>query len=160
MDYGFTHEGMTVTPNGTEVPAGENDERNKRIELGELTYWSTGPDRMIAYFKFPADDPHAFVPTPGFPYRCDHCGAERGLSPELCNRPRAYRTGFDPTLCKAVITTWPGTVIGRIVSARVYRHNFGGRMVSIRVKGTNGRTYAGRASWDNGNVIRLRRVTK
>jgi hypothetical protein len=56
------------------------------------------------------------------------------------------------------VTTWRGVVIGRIVSANVYRHNFGGRFVSVRVMGTNGAEYHGRASWDNGTVIRLRRV--
>ena len=56
------------------------------------------------------------------------------------------------------LTTWPGTVIGAIISANLYRHNLGGRFVSIKVLGTNGHTYCGRASYDNGNVVRLRRV--
>lgn len=53
------------------------------------------------------------------------------------------------------VTTWMGSVLGTITSARVYRHNFGGRMVSIRVMGNNGATYYGRASWDNGTCIML-----
>jgi hypothetical protein len=30
--------------------------------------------------------PHKFQPTPHFPYRCDICKHERGLSPELCEQ--------------------------------------------------------------------------
>jgi hypothetical protein len=54
------------------------------------------------------------------------------------------------------VSTWLGTVIGTVTEARVYRHNLGGRFVSLRVKGTNGATYYGRASYDNGNFVNLR----
>ncbi len=42
--------------------------------------------------------PHKFQPTPHFPYRCNVCSCERGLSPELCEQmkvgmkmPRTYK---------------------------------------------------------------------
>ena len=54
------------------------------------------------------------------------------------------------------VTTWLGTIIGAILEARVYRHNFGSRMVSMRVKGTNGAIYHGRASYDWGQCVNLR----
>lgn len=69
-----------------------------------------------------------------------------------------YHSTFTPKLnASCLVTTWTGRVLGRIIAAKVTRHNFGGRMVSMRVEGTNGATYYGRASWDNGQVIRLRR---
>lgn len=150
MDYGFIHDGRVFTPNGTpDVPAAKNDARNRAIETAELAHWQTRPDRMVAYYTFPAED------TP------------------LFGRLRVYRESFRPclqtyvnqatpadagTAKHATVTTWLGTVIGRIVSARVYRHNFGGRFVSLRMVGTNGAEYTGRASWDNGTVVRLRKV--
>jgi hypothetical protein len=133
MDYGFTHEGMTVTPNGTAVPAEENGKRNQEIERAELKQWQAGPDRVVAYYHF----------------------GEGITGQDLTVTHSRQYFGKDCT-----VTTWPGTVIGRIVSAKVYRHNFGGRFVAIRVIGTNGVEYCGRASYDWGNVIRLRRVAK
>ncbi len=56
------------------------------------------------------------------------------------------------------ITTWTGLVLGRVVSHRIYRHNWGGRFIALRAEGTNGAVYAGRASYDGGNCIRLRKV--
>jgi len=124
--------------------------RHEELERAELSRWEGKPDTQLGYFTFPAED----VP--------------------LFGRPRPYRAEFRPclhsyinqatpadpgTALHAVVTTWQGTVLGRITSARVYRrHNFGGRMVSVTVKGTNGVTYYGRASWDNGNCINLRKA--
>ena len=54
------------------------------------------------------------------------------------------------------IRTWPGTVIAS-GTCRVSRHNFGGRIISVDVLGTNGARYYGRASFDNGQIITLRR---
>lgn len=58
------------------------------------------------------------------------------------------------------VTSWRGRVLGTIVLSRVYRHNFGGRFIAIRVRGTNGVEYYGRASYDWGTCINLRRKVK
>lgn len=107
-------------------------ERNAATERAELATWETQPDRFVAYFEFPHE-----------------CASERS--------PRLYRRTFSPLTTGARVTTWPGTTIGYVVSARVYGHNFGARMVSIRVRGTNGASYHGRASWDNGTIVTLRK---
>src|SRR5262245_20050022 len=57
---------------------------------------------------------------------------------------------------RSIVTTWRGTVLGTITSKRIYHHNFGGRFIALTVQGTNGGTYHGRASYDNGDCIRLR----
>lgn len=129
-DYGFVHDGRVFTPNATPgLDASTVAERNQAIEAEELARWQTGPDRQVAYFTFPAE-------TGG----------------------GQYRPSFRPQLADAYVTTWPGTRIGTIVDARVYRHNFGGRFIVIRVRGTNGAEYYGRASYDWGHVIMLRKV--
>lgn len=53
------------------------------------------------------------------------------------------------------VTTWLGTVLGHITGSRIYRHNLGGRFISLNVEGTNGAKYYGRASYDNGQCIVL-----
>lgn len=149
-DYGFAHEGKVFTPNGTPAIApAENDARNEAIQTAELTHWQRRPEVFgPAYFHFPAE------------------------ALPLFGRPRPYRENFAPCLHTyinaskpgdpgvdhvAYVSTWLGARIGVITDARVYRHNFGARMVAITVKGSNGAVYHGRASWDNGQVIRLRR---
>lgn len=122
---------------------------NAAVEAQQLAEWQTQPERMLAYYAFPAED-----------------------SP-LFGRPRTYRATFNPCLHSyvnktkpedtgvanvATVATWTGATLGTITSARVYSHNFGGRMVSLRVKGTNGVEYYGRASWDNGSCVWLRKV--
>lgn len=57
-------------------------------------------------------------------------------------------------------TNWPGSVLGKIITATVYRHNFGGRFITIRARMFNGVEYVGRASYDNGNCINLRKAVK
>jgi hypothetical protein len=131
MDYGFIHEGTTYTPNGTQVPAEENAKRNAEIERAELERWQAGPDRFVGYYTFGE--------------------GITGRDLRLTHSPAYFAKD-------CVIRTWPGTVIARITSAKVYAHNFGGRFVAIRVIGTNGAEYYGRASYDWGNVITLRRV--
>jgi hypothetical protein len=106
------------------------------------------PDRMLAYFHFPAE------------------------SLPLFGRPRVYRRAFAPCLHTyvnmatpddppyahvATVTTWRGVTLGTITSARVYPHNFGSRMLAITVRGTNGAEYYGRASYDWGQCVTLRR---
>lgn len=109
-------------------------EHNQQQAAQELTHWATKPDTfMPAYYTFPAVTVARKESCSAFyPF----CGA----------------------LGDAYVSTWNGARLGMIISARVYWHNFGGRFVSIRVKGTNGATYYGRASWDNGNLIKLRGV--
>jgi hypothetical protein len=104
-------------------------DHNANMERAELAQWSERPDLFTAYFTFPND-------KTGGPYRRSFC----------------------PSIVDARVTTWPGTIIGRITDARVFAHNFGGRVVWLSVTGTNGAEYHGRASWDNGNVIALRKV--
>lgn len=110
--------------------------KNDAIERAELERWKNTPADAIGYYSFPAEA----VRTVG------------------------YRSAFYPRLDSAAVTTWIGTVIGQITDARVYtgRLPMAGaepvRIVAIKVKGTNGARYYGRASWDNGNVIRLRRA--
>jgi hypothetical protein len=58
------------------------------------------------------------------------------------------------------VMTWMGDKLGTIIESRVYRHNFGGRMISMRVRGTNGAIYSGRASYDWGTCINLHKVKK
>jgi hypothetical protein len=101
---------------------------------------------MLAYYAFPAED----LP--------------------LFGRPRPYRATFDPLLRSYVnastpadpgvahvahVSTWRGVRLGTITAARVYRHNFGARMVAVTVQGTNGAQYYGRASYDHGQCITL-----
>lgn len=151
MDYGFNHAGHVYTPNGTTgLSADSTAARNASISLSEQAEWASIPARFFVYYDFPAE------------------------SLPLFGRPRNYRATFAPCLHtfvnvapgetgdglahKAVVTLWTGEVIGRITSARVYTNNFGGRLVAIRVTGTNGAKYYGRASWDNGNCIVLHRA--
>ena len=130
-DYGFEHHGKVYTPNATPgIDPADNAARNAAIQAAELARWDTKPDRQLAYYHFPKQ------------------GGGGGL----------WRWDFYPTISGAYVTLWPGNRIGRIVSARVYRHNFGGRMVSVTVQGSNGAKYHGRASWDNGTCIHLRKA--
>lgn len=150
MDYGFAHAGTVYTPNQTlGITPEQNTARNAELERAELARWAGQPDRQWAYFSFPAE---------GLP---------------LFGKARPYRREFRPCLHtvvniapgeagngyahEAIVMTWPGTVIGTITSARVYPHNFGSRMMAITVRGTNGAIYHGRASWDHGQCVNLRK---
>lgn len=150
MDYGLEHGGRVFTPNQTQGISPEaNADRNRAIEAEELKRWQDRPERFVAYYDFPAEH----LPLFGRPrlYR-------ENFAPCLhtfVNKAKPEDTGYDHV---ATITTCLGTTIGVITAARVYRHNFGGRMVALRMKGTNGVEYYGRASWDGGSVITLRRV--
>lgn len=133
-DYDFIHDGKVLTPNQTPgVSPAESDARNKAIEAQELETWAAQPERFLAYYRF--------------------IGHEQ--------EPRtAYRHRFMPSLIGASVSTWTGRRLGTITTALVYPHNFGGRFVSMRVKGSNGAIYAGRASWDHGECIWLRKVNR
>jgi hypothetical protein len=133
MDYGFTHHGKVYTPNGTTaIDPVTSDDRNKAIERAELTAWKGQPDRQCGYYAFPSETEQGGV--------------------------RFYRRDFYPAIAGATVSTWLGTVIGTVIKAHVYPHNFGSRMVALTVRGTNGAIYHGRASWDNGTCISLRRT--
>ena len=69
--------------------------------------------------------------------------------------PKQYRADFRT---HGTVSTWLGTTLGDVVEAHVYPHNFGSRMVSLRVRATNGAEYYGRASYDWGSCVVLRRV--
>lgn len=128
-DYAFMANGHAYTPNQTVVLVAEADAHNRAIERAELDLWRTSPARMLAYYSFPF------------------------------NLTGGYRAAFSPLLGKdARVTTWLGSRLGAIIYARVYPHNFGSRMVALRVQGSNGSIYSGRASYDNGSCIHLRRV--
>lgn len=133
-DYAFVHEGKAYTPNGTDVPASQVADHNAQIERAQLELWQSAPTMFVAYYNFPS----------------------------VTVAQREARTWGGTrwflALENAHISTWLGTRIGTITSARVYRHNFGGRFVALRVQGTNGAEYHGRASWDWGSVITLRRA--
>lgn len=138
-DYAFVHEGRVFTPNQTRVKAEDAEAHNAAIEAAELAAWTGKPDRMLGYYSFPAED------------------ARTG---------KTWRARFEPLLGDrrgdpsqwGRITMWRGQLLGYIVKAEVYPHNFGGRMVSVTVQGTNGARYYGRASYDWGQCVRLRRV--
>lgn len=131
-DYGFVHEGRVYTPNGTAgIDPAASDARNRAMEADELAAWAGQPDHFVGYYDFPAM-----------------------TSPD---RPSPWRQGFEPRLAGSRVTTWLGSELGRITKARVYTNNFGARLVSITVHGSNGATYHGRASWDWGSIVRLHR---
>jgi len=134
MDYGFAHEGKVYTPNATpDIQPAENQDRNRAIEQAELAHWATSPDVLLAYYHFPQHE------APGPKYH-------------------AYREDFYPIRQRAYVSTWLGTRLGTIISAHVYRHNFGGRFISLEVLGTNGAIYHGRASYDWGQCVTLRKA--
>jgi hypothetical protein len=135
MDYGFKANGQIFTPNQTSVNPDDNHARNKAIEKTELELWANAPDRFTAYYHF--DGGHA----------------------EITRELSAFRRyGRSSWIAGAEIRTWLGTKIGVITSAHIYRHNFGGRLIVIRAIGSNGAEYYGRASYDRGNYIHLRKA--
>lgn len=130
MDYGIVHAGQVFTPNGrADLAPAEVDGYNRALEAEELKAWQGRPDRAIGYYDTPA---------------------------QIQGGP--WRTTFQVNTAGATITTWRGTRIGKVTEAKVYRDNFGGRLVYLRVIGTNGAEYWGRASWDGGNVVKLHKV--
>jgi len=121
---------------------------NAALEAREIEVWKARPERYFGYFSFPAEQ----LP--------------------LFGKPRPYRANFEPLLHTyinqstpdapgvanvATVTAWTGVVLGHITHARVYRHNFGARFVSLTMQGTNGAKYYGRASYDWGQCINLRK---
>lgn len=48
-DYGFEHDGVVFTPNGTVVAAAANAARNAAIERTELEAWDVQPERFAGY---------------------------------------------------------------------------------------------------------------
>lgn len=130
-NYAFVHKGKAYTPNGAHVAADKVEEHNKRIETRELAIWKEQPERFVGYYSFPAEN--------------DRAG-------------KTYRRSFCPLLTGARLCTWTGVQLGVITKASVHPNNFGGRLVSLTVQGSNGAIYHGRASYDGGDFIRLRRA--
>ncbi len=139
--YGFSkHAGKVFTPDGANTLTEDTvDQHNAELERRELASWAGKPDRALGYYKFEAE----------YQSRRDLVAAG-GIN--------HYRANFSPRIKGATVSTWLGTELGKITEARVYRHNFGARFVSLRVLGTNGAEYWGRASWDGGNAVILRKV--
>jgi len=132
LAYAIEHEGRTFTPDGAVALTGAAIEaHNAEIERLELEAWSHKPSTFAAYVT---NNP-AYVPS-----RAEldglHCG------------------GNGPT---RILTTWTGKRLGYVLSYRVHRNNFGARIASVRVRGTNGANYYGRMSHDWSQLIRLRR---
>jgi hypothetical protein len=69
-----------------------------------------------------------------------------------------YQRNFHVSTQRAHVTNWLGRTLGRIEHARVFGHNFGGRVVTMRVVMFDGSRWSGRASWDNGTCITLRKA--
>lgn len=141
------------------VHALDADYLNRETNARELDYWQTQPERYApAYYAFPAGDERA---TDDGRYTVGRRDARRSFFPALW-KGHDHTARMEPRTARAeqraIVTTWNGSVLGYITSARVYVHNFGARMVSLHVRGTNGAHYYGRASWDNGSLIRLRKV--
>lgn len=127
----FMHEGRVYSPDGTvDIALVDVPEHNRAQDAAECALWALRPERFApAYYHFPAQ-------------------------PEKL--PHRYLSAFMP-YTGAIVRTWAGSTLGAITHARVWRHNFGGRMVSMTIRGTNGAHYYGTASYDGGEVIRLRR---
>jgi hypothetical protein len=130
----FSNDDRVFSPDGAVNMTPEQAKaHNEAITARELEHWATRPDYFSpAYYKFP---------------KLDQSG---GYRPAFYIGERGIVWG--------IVSTWTGAKLGDIVHAHVFPHNFGGRVVSIRVRGTNGAMYYGRASWDNGDVIGLRRI--
>lgn len=84
----------------------------------------------------------------------------RGLVEEYrwihCPPDRAFLYPGDTTNGKQVVTNWTGIIFGEIIHRGAnWRSNFGDRRESIRMRGTNGHTYAGTIYE---TYIRLRRI--
>ncbi len=144
MPHLFAHNGIAFAPDGSqgEMSPEAIEAHNRAQDAVDVAYAQTLPDRLTAYYTFPAEQHPLF------------------------GGPKVWRASFAPLLHsyiengvanEATVTTWQGSKLGSIVSAHVYSHNFGGRFVSIRAR-INGATYYGRASWDNGSVINLRKA--
>lgn len=174
MDYGITHQGKVYTPNGTTVAAADNDAHNREIEAAELARWATKPDRMLAYYRVATSYVINREPRVGYWPEIDNRSFSTRAEAQAAidaipyadllkhgqygGWPARLTIGERRPITGSTVTTWLGTVIGRITYLTVYRHNFGGRFISLSVQGTNGAVYYGRASWDSGTCVNLRRA--
>ena len=73
-------------------------------------------------------------------------------------QPDRWIVYVDAHYAGANVKTWIGTVIGTITYANTFHHNFGSRMTTIRFRGTNGATYAGRFGSDWSQACKVRKV--
>lgn len=56
---------------------------------------------------------------------------------------------------KQLATTWTGVELGKISFGREYRDNFGGKRVSLRMRGINGKAYFGAYYKSSGDYARI-----
>ena len=135
MDYGFAHENKVFTPNGTVGIAAEgNEARNFLMELTEIEYLKTAPEKLFLYVREPRKDKN-----------------ERPGNAHWGNAEYRYS-----------ITTWPGTVVSESCSVGA-RQNVGfgfhtyRRAVDCRIFGTR---YVGWYFESSGNYCRLRKAKR
>ena len=69
-----------------------------------------------------------------------------------------WRTEYYPSLAGARLTNGRDTTLGVVTQAHIYSTGFHRRMVVLRMRATDGTEYYGRASWDNGTCVVLRRA--
>lgn len=113
----------------------QHEDHNRQVEALELSAWAAGPERAIGYVTIPNIDGRT----------TDRATVDRWLH---------------VSDLRVTVSTWIGTPIAHGTVTGMYRNNFGARIVSIRVRGTNGRTYVGRYGYDGGSFIRLRAARK
>lgn len=127
MDYGFKHDGKVYTPNGT---VGITPEENDARNAAIQ-------EAELAHWKTQPARQLVYYKLPA--------------------DAREYFGRSTPVAFRGEVTTWKGAKLGTITHAHVYQHNFGSRFISIQVMGTNGAEYYGRASYDCGDCIWLRK---
>jgi hypothetical protein len=132
MAHLFKLQGEVFSPDGKVKPMSDAEvsTHNQQQDLADVAYAQSKPDKLVVYYNFPSLPPTTQV----------------------------YSRAFRPMLTGAHVTTWLGTTLGPIVSAHVYQQNRG-RMVSLRAN-IHGQLYYGRASWDNGSIVRLRKAKR
>jgi hypothetical protein len=55
-------------------------------------------------------------------------------------------------------TTWLGAPLGRVIKSNTYRNNFGAKIRSVQIRGTNGARYFGRFGSDWSQLVRLTKM--
>lgn len=56
MNYAFEHEGKAYTPDG-QASVADVQAHNKALEMKEIDWLKTGPERLFLYVKHPEDSP-------------------------------------------------------------------------------------------------------
>ena len=134
--YLFSFGACTFAASGARTSHDVTD-HNLQVEQQELLQWAEAPARQVAYVAHPNFD-HAWRES------ADHL---------LSTHDRLLRA-----FPQVTVSTWLGTQIGTGRVTGVYRNNFGARIVSLRIKGSNGAVYVRRYGYDGGNAVTLRKV--